>query len=187
MACHLNDAAGRILMVSVIAALVLVIAACGESEATSTTEPFRKAAPADRSYSLEDFQAIGFKTVKEYNVEGLPHATAAWFGFWRLEGQQPANYELRVYSSHATAVQHGTALAEEVTGEDAVLYEVDLTWKEGARDRRAHDMGFAGQAYYMYGDFAIFGNVVMLCEGPSGTSIERCEAIVNALRTLGAE
>ena len=176
------------LIAFVIAAIATGAAGCGVGEGTPTTEPFRKVAPADRSYSLDDFLVIGYKKSKEYDVDGLPEAAGAWFGFWRPPGRDPVEYELRFYPSHEAAVEHGTALAEEVTGKDAVIFEDDVTWKEGIRDRRAQARYPYAGLHARYGDFAIFGNVVMLCEGRDSTqSLERCEAIVDALRASNSE
>ena len=128
-------------------------------------------------------------------MTGLQQAPAAWFGFWRPEGQEPVSYELRFYPSHEAAVEHGTALAEEVTGKDAaVLTSDDATWKEGARDRRAVG-GYTGSArsawgeiYARYGGFAIFGNVVMLCEGVNAAqSLERCGSLTRTLREASTD
>ena len=154
---------------------------CGSDAGTSTGGPFQKVSPSDRTYSGDDFLAIGFRKLKEYDVEGLPSATGAWFGFWRPDGQRPRNYELRFYASHEDAVQHGAQLAEEVTGTAAVLITDDMTWKEGARDRRVQS-GRIGQLVPVYGDYAIIGNVAMLCEGLDSTqSLERCAVLIGAL------
>ncbi|MBM3958126.1 MAG: hypothetical protein FJ313_08760 [Gemmatimonadetes bacterium] len=87
-------------------------------------------------------------------------------------------------------MQYGTALAEEVTGDDAVLSSELMTWKEGSNERRTiigsggtgGDAAFSGAAA-RYADFAIFGNVVMLCEGTdSAHSLERCRALIAAVQ-----
>ncbi len=105
------------------------------------------------------------------------------FGFWRPQGQEFADYELRFYPSHEAAVEHGTAPAAEVSGKDAVFTKADMTWTEGAKDRVVRDVQYGeGTWYARYGDFAIFGNVVMLCQGiDSMESLERCEALIDAL------
>ncbi len=173
---------------------LFIVPACGSAGDTTGMESFQRVSPASRTYSIDDFLAVGFKKSKHYDVEGLPEATDAWFGFWRPEGNQPVEYELRFYASHEDAVEHGTALAAEVTGKDAVLISDLVTWNEGASDRRrmAGDPsnlpgGGAERVVARYGDFAIFGDVVMLCEGTdSAQSMERCAALIDALRSLGS-
>jgi len=178
-----------------VAAILLLGVACssGATGAGSIAAPaapeFQKVMATDREYSIEDIVAAGFKKSKHYDVEGLPAGKDAWYGFWRIGGD-PVDYELRFYESHQDAVAHGTAPAEEVTGDDAVLSSEQMTWKEGSNERRTiiggggtgGDAAFSGAAA-RYADFSIFGNVVMLCEGTdSAHSLERCEALVTALR-----
>ena len=126
--------------------------------------------------------------MKDYNVEGLDHAVAAFYGFWRPPGENPMDYEVRVYPSHEDAVEFGTALADEGSGRDAVLTSNKATWVEGVRERRSTGGPGGGAAQGgpgarsghapRYGDYAIFGNLIMLCEGSdSGQSLERCGAL----------
>jgi len=156
---------------------------------------FQKVTPSDRVYSHEDFDAIGFKTRKQYNVEGLPEAVGAWYGFWQTEAQNSMEYEIRAYRSHEDAVEYGTALAEEGAGPDAVLTSNKATWAEGVRERRSTGGPGGGAAQGgpgarsghapRYGDFAIFANLILLCEGSdSAQSLERCEGLVRALRQV---
>ena len=177
-------------------AAVLLSAACGGgADASETPGPekraFERVMASDTVYAVDDFLGVGFKKSKHYDVEGLPEATDAWYGFWRPGGGDPVDYELRFYASHEDAVEYGTAPAEEVTGDDAVLSSELMTWKEGSNERRTiiggggtgGDAAFSGAAA-RYADFAIFGNVVMLCEGTdSGHSLERCEALVRAVES----
>lgn len=161
-----------------VAALVTA-AACGAGEAA--TEPFTKVTAPDRVFTIEDFSAIRFKESKQYNVVQLPEATDAWFGFWSPEGTAPKEYEIRFYPSHEDAVEAGTAPAEDVTGKDANLKEQAAVWKEGHKDRRTiYDYRAAPTAKYQ--DFAIFGNVVLLCEGKNAPeSLEHCASLIDAL------
>ncbi len=126
--------------------------------------------PADRLFSLDDFPPTGFKVATEYDVEGLTGASGAWFGFWRPPGLPTKEYEIRFYASHADAVEYGTALADEATGEDAILDEDEATWAEGIKDRRYFFAGpigthGSGSVQAKYGGYAIYGNMVLLCEG----------------------
>ncbi len=170
-------------MIALIVGALLAIGACGDG---SSGTGFKQVSPAARTYSQDDFLAIGFKVVREYNVEGLPGATSASFGFWRVSGQAPRDYELRFYASHEEAVRQGTPLAEEVTGEDALIIGDEMTWKEGIKDRR-HQLlggkaGGTGGLAPSYMDYAIYGNVVLLCEGvDSAQSLEVCAGLVEAI------
>ena len=146
-------------------------------------QAFRQVNPGTRTYSIADFESIGYKVVKEYDVEGLTGATGATYGFLRISGLEPQSYELRFYESHDDAVRLGTAFAEEVTGEDAVLTVSDMSWIEGQKEQRRQVDSFGGGgASALYGNYAIHSNVVMLCEGRGPEqSLEVCANLVNAL------
>jgi hypothetical protein len=101
-------------------------------------------------------------------------------GYFTPADSEPIQYELRMYPDHASAIEHGVVFAAEVTGEDALLRSVDVQWDEGTRDRRGGG-AFRGQLTPMYGDYAVFGNVIMLCEGRSlEQALERCAALLAA-------
>jgi hypothetical protein len=169
----------------VILSFVLVIAiACGTSDA----EEFQKATPSNSVFVIDDFLSLGFKKDKQYDIEGLPGGVDAWTGFWGTDPYNRKDYELRFYGSHEDAVKLGPALAEEVTGEDALAYRKNPTWEEGAKDRWQNAFTGDLQASSIsgpspkYGDYVIFGNVLLLCEGAdSGQGLERCKALVDAL------
>jgi len=178
------------------AALVLV--ACGsetpsESPALLPEQAFQKVTPSDRLFTFDDFAAVGFKKSLEYNVEGLPAATAACFGFWRPEGQDAKEFEVRFYASHEDAVEYGIFFAEEATGPDAKLDEETATWTEGLRKRKYFHAGpvgthGSGAVHAKFGGYAIFGNMVLLCEGANHEhSLERCASLVAALLAAGSE
>ena len=179
-------------VIALLTALLAVAACGGGSEATDEPE-FQRIDPSGRVYTIDDFLAAGFKKVKQYDVAELPAGVDAWQGYWGPDPYSRKDYELRFYGSHEDAVEHGPALAGEVTGEDAEAYRKNPTWKEGAKDRWQN--AFTGDPgsimhgpFPKYGDFAIFGNVLMLCEGAdSGQGLERCEALVDALVAPGAE
>lgn len=158
---------------------------CGANDVERSGE-FSQIDRGDRTYSIDDFKTIGYKTSKQYDVSELTGAQDAWFGFWKADGKTPVEYELRFYVSHEEAISYGQALAEEVTGEDALIDE-SASWKEGLRDRRAAGGAQTtwGTVYPRYGDFAIYANIVMLCEGlDSAQSLERCSSMVDVLATL---
>ena len=175
---------------------LLAPVACGGGggEATDVWE-FQKISPSDRTYALEDFVAAGFKKSKQYNVEGLAEAESVWMGFWGPNPSSRTNYELRFYPSHEAAVEAGAPIADEATGEEFKLKKNSQTWTEGAKDRwRSGNVtdeisgGVTAGPGPIYGDFAVFGNVVMLCEGgDSAQALQRCRGLVEALRETTGE
>ncbi len=178
-------------LVAAVAATLLAAAACGSGEAASEDEAFRfqKIEPSDRTYVLDDMVGAGFKKSKQYDVEGLPQATAAYKGFWGPDASSRTDYELRFYASHEAAVEHGAPLAQEATGEEFELKRDSQTWTEGEKDRwRAGNVtagstgGVTAGPGPIYGDFAILGNVIMLCEGADTShALERCEGLAKAV------
>ncbi|NQU97053.1 MAG: hypothetical protein HQ548_05355, partial [Chloroflexi bacterium] len=124
---------------------------------------------------------------------GLTAATDAWFGWWQPAGSTPFDIEVRFYQSHGDAVEYGTPFADEASGKDAVLNSNDATWKGDVRDRRSVIGGVRGGVASSgtgprYGDYAIFANMVVLCEGTtSDHSLERCESLISALRVQRGE
>ena len=166
-------------------ALFFAISACGSGSDDAGgrgNHDFRPVSDTGVLFTPEDLAAVGYKTSKEYGVDGLPGATAAIFGFWRPTGGDPIDYEIRFYPSHAEAVDLGTASAEEGSGKDAVLNAERATYKEGVTDRRSVIGQTPSGAGPKYADYAIFNNIVMLCAGAdSGQSIERCGLLALAL------
>jgi len=154
-------------------------------------ETFQKITLSDRVFAFDHLAAAGFKDSTEYDVAGLSAATGAWYGWWAPPGSELLDYEVRFYGSHEDAVKYGTPFAEEASGENAVVNSEDATWKEGVRDRRVV-IGATGTVSNgvgpKYGDYVIFANVVMLCEGlDSAQSLERCESLALALRGSSAD
>ena len=137
----------------------------------------------------KDLKEIGFKKNREYDIEQLPGATEAYFGFWGIKRSESKDYEVRFYSSHSDAVNLGESLAIEVSGNDAIIAKDETTWKEGSKDRRqvggGVDKGSLGlQAtgiFPKYGNYIIYGNMVILCEGQEGIALETCWDLINAL------
>jgi hypothetical protein len=172
--------------VSVCVWALLAFGACGTAS-TATSGPSQNVIPSDRLFAIEDFATTGFKVAKEYDVKGLTAATGAWFGFWRPDGSAAKEYEIRFYASHADAVALGTSFAEEATGEGANLDEETATWKEGIRDRRYFFAGpigshGSGAVRAKYGGYAIYGNMILLCEGANrGHSLDRCDSLIDAI------
>ncbi|MEE8045986.1 MAG: DUF6810 family protein, partial [Dehalococcoidia bacterium] len=87
--------------------------------------------------TISDFEAVGIKTVRQYDVTDLPSATEAWFGFRRGSGSiEPLDYEMRFYPDHTTAVADGDFYADDVTGEGANILSMNAAWLEWGNDRQ---------------------------------------------------
>ena len=72
--------------------LLFTFFACGtdsnESSASNSNELLQQVTPSERLFTHDDVDATGFKTSKEYDVEGLTGATDVLFGFWRPDGSE---------------------------------------------------------------------------------------------------
>ena len=143
--------------------------------------------PSDKVFAFQDLKNIGFKKSREYNVSKLEGATGAWFGFWGEDEYSRKDYEIRFYSNHQDAVSLGETLAKEVTGKDAVIAKSEATWKEGVKDRRTiggPGSGGGGRSgtFPKYGNYSIYGNMVILCEGQIEIALEVCWKLINVLK-----
>ena len=162
---------------------------CGASgdDGGSDDAGFQQVTDVTTTFDTTHLDTIGFKKARSYDVETLPGATDAIFGFWRISTGDPIDFEVRFYATHGDAVEMGTALADEGSGTDAVLDDTKAKYKEGVRDRRmivGKGPGGGGRSGIgpRYGDYAIYGNVVMLCGGAEIVqALERCEELALAL------
>ncbi len=148
------------LTVFIIAAFVLT--ACGSSDQSKSS--YAQIEPSEQSFTISDFESVGFKVVKVYDVEGLTGASKAVHGFQKISGGTRLSYELRFYNSHDDAVNLGTSFAVEITGEDAIMVTDDMTWSGGNKQQREQLVEGGGYQAFYWG-YKIFGNIVMLCEG----------------------
>ena len=170
--------------------VMLMLAACGSDgggDGRAADVGFRQVMDVETTFTADDLDKIGFKKSRLYDLEGLPGASDAIFGFWRISSGDPIDYEVRFYATHSDAVELGTGLADEGSGADAVLDVDDAAYKEGVKDRRMIvGSGVGGGARSgtgpRYGSYAIYGNIAMLCGGAAGEqALERCEELANAL------
>lgn len=168
-----------------VAALLAGCGSGGESRAQ-----FQRVQDTGATLSPQSLFAAGFKESKSYEVDGLPGAKAAIFGFWRPAGEDPLDYEVRIYDSHSEAVNLGTVPAEEGTGADAVLDESAASFKPGVRDRRTIIGSGAGGGARSgigpkYADFVIYNNLLILCPGGQPEQAhERCADLIAALESV---
>jgi hypothetical protein len=171
--------------------LFVIFVACGNSGGNQTeltvNDGIENIIPSETILTQDNLKDAGFKIAKKYNVEGLTAANAAVFGFWRPDGSDAKEYEIRFYPSHEIAVQTGTYFADEVTGDNAILDKDESVWKEGIKDRRYFFAGpigthGSGGVKAKYGGYVIYGNIIMLCEGANSYhSIDRCKALLEEM------
>ena len=172
---------------SVIIGMLFVLISASACGSGSSDELFQQISDPGQTITVDTLRSTAFKESREYSVEGLPGATYVSYGFLRVGGRDPYEYEVRFYESHRQAVDLGTALAIEGTGKTAILNADDATYKEGVKNRRVIiGTGVGGGARSgigpKFGSYAIFGNIVMLCQGSDeAQSIERCGLLANEL------
>jgi len=172
-----------LLVISILS--LVVVSACGSDGESDSG--FSKVQTDSVFRDLGSFDVARFKKTKTYDVDELPGAVAAYMGYYKPAGSEPVQYELRMYPDHATAIANGVTYAEEVTGADALLRSVDVRWEDGTKDRRGGGASRGGLTP-VYGDFAVFGNVIILCEGrDSIQSLDRCEALLIGAGISAAE
>ncbi len=126
-------------------------AASDQSAASSNTDETNTSIilNTDETYSIEDFEAVGYKKVTQFDLESLPGATDAWIGFFNQR-----DIEIRVYPSHQMALEEGMEPAEFAIGKGAVPWQS----RTGVR----------------FDAYVVAGNVVMLCELEAAS----CEALI---------
>jgi hypothetical protein len=159
-------------LISVIAILgaATALAACGSSgsPAASGDEPEirdaggqsglledRLIANPTGSYTMDDLVAIGYKKSKQFETDTLPNALDVWYGFFNKK-----DIEVRVYDSHQDALEFGIEPAE------------------GSIEKEAGQTDYLIPVVNRYPAYAVFGNLVLLCERELGT----CEALIDKLQ-----
>ena len=131
-------------------------AAAPTPTATPQTEgiPVSAVVRPDRIYSMDDLVAAGYKKSKQFDVDTVPEAQDVWYGFFNQR-----DIEVRVYASHADALEFGVDPAEEAIGHQA-----------GQRD-------YLIPVVNLYPAYMVVGNLVMLCE----RELAVCQALVDKL------
>ena len=110
-------------------------------------------------FSYDDFIAAGWKQYQIYDVDTLPNALEARYGFHNRR-----DVEIRRYPSHDEAMNSGVNSAQE------------------ALARVVHDgSGFASRR--VYGGFLVVGNLVMMCE----VSTDDCLSLIDAVEDQAAD
>jgi hypothetical protein len=163
---------------------------CADTERTEPSK-IEKITETEINLTVSNFEIFGFKISKEYDIEDLPYAVGAWYGFWTPPSSKSSSesefkaFEIREYANHEDAIEFGVKFVEEVVGSDALLKTSEVSWKEGTRDRR--NSGFAsggggGRLRPKYGSYIIYGNLIILCDGVTkNVSLENCGSLIDAM------
>ena len=134
------------------------------------------------SLTFADFEAAGIKHGKDYKVDGLPSAVSATLGF-----HDRKDVEIRFYPNHEIAIEQGVPIALEIVGPNVELKRGSVTWSWPIADERACAARVPGGGRDCtnspkYGDFVVYGNVIMFCEASTAYEAQtRCQAIIKAL------
>jgi len=167
---------------------IITILGCSSGESGEVQTKIDKITPSDTIFTFDSLSKTGFRKNKTYNVENLPNADSAYFGWKKFGSEGPKDFEIRFYKSHTDAIEYGKLYADEATGEDAIITKSNASWKEGIKDRRListpTDGGSIGAAIGSnsspkYADYIIYGNLIILCEGwDSEESLDRCNSFI---------
>ena len=153
--------------------------------------PMDKILDQGENYSIEDFKLIGFKKSIEYNVDELPAANSAFYGFVKNELGDSEDYEIRFYNNHYDAVELGTKYADNIVGEDACVKKDCSLWLEDLNQRQQIDGGpaimesMAGTRNAKYKNYVIFNNLILFCPGNNeDDSIKNCSIVIDKLEEI---
>jgi hypothetical protein len=116
----------------------------------------------DRTFTLEDFTAGGWKKSKQFATDTVPGATDIWYGFYAQK-----DIEIRFYPSHAEA---------ESAGAESAASAIDQKFREGGQVG-ASNRGAGSSAVTKYAAFVVLGNTVALCE----LNLETCTTFAEAM------
>ena len=167
-----------------LAILSILIFSCSSEDTSSQGSQLQVVTNSEKVFSIDDFYNLGFKRNRSYDVTELEGASDAVLGFWGEKKSDSKTYEIRIYDSHENAISLGESFAKEVTGNDAVIKSSQSSWKEGLKDRRKSggpsSSGDSG-TFPRYGNYAIHGNVIMLCEGAEEIALKNCWDLINNL------
>ena len=135
-----------------------------------------------RVLTFADFEAAGVKHGKDYNTEGLPGAIGASLGFYNTR-----DIEFRFFPTHEIAIREGIPVAHEIVGPDVYIKRENVTWTWAAADQKACAARVPGGGRDCtrspkYGDFVVYGNVIMFCQAATAEGArELCQAILDKL------
>ena len=163
--------------------VIVIFSSCSKTEGNDHEQIISKISNNQITYSINDFLEIGFKKTKEYNVDELPFADSAFWGFWKNNLDGPKEFEIRFYPTHQILIENGINFADEVIGKEAKLTKKHATWKEGIKDRRWGGFYLDGSIDPKYYGFIVYSNFIIFCEGrEQEQSITRCSEIIKKIK-----
>ena len=205
----------KILFLTTLLTVNLLIFSCGGSEdpetGVSSDIVFEQIEDHSKVLSIDDFESIGFKSVRSVKQDKLMDGMInAYYGFRKVPikdwaGKDIVDYELRFFESHQEAIAKGERSADLRTGENAQLRKNDASdpnathpiaadWPELLKDARECQGNIVGSHHAglcmspRYAEFKIFGNVIILGQGGDlEESYEHIGFIVDALKGAIAE
>ena len=205
----------KILFLTTLLTVNLLIFSCGGSEdpetGVSSDIVFEQIEDHPKVLSIDDFESIGFKSVRSVKQDKLMDGMInAYYGFRKVPikdwaGKDIVDYELRFFESHQEAIAKGERSADLRTGENAQLRKNDASdpnathpiaadWPELLKDARECQGNIVGSHHAglcmspRYAEFKIFGNVIILGQGGDlEESYEHIGFIVDALKGAIAE
>tara|TARA_Y100001934_G_scaffold218651_2_gene259924 strand:+ start:12406 stop:12909 length:504 start_codon:yes stop_codon:yes gene_type:complete len=156
------------IFILVLSLLITIALACGSDgsvdKSVSTKNGGEDTAPVlrvDETFSIDNFQAAGFKLNKEFDTETVPLATNVYYGF-----AERRDIEIRKYSSHADAMSAGVESALAAIGRSPNSNSGGgIITSTGNRT-----------SYHAY---LVAGNVVMLCQ----TDISACQNLAQTVQS----
>ena len=181
----------RYFLVPALGIMMLILVSCGgESEIGAVSDSGSDGAVSYGSTVIEtsrvltfaDFEAAGVKHSKDYNTEGLPGAIGASLGFYNTR-----DIEFRFFASHEIAVRQGIPVAHEIVGPDVYIKRENVTWTWATADQKACSARVPGGGRDCtrspkYGDFVVYGNVIMFCQAANAEGArELCQAVLDGL------
>ncbi len=164
--------------------ILLFVFACSSNEQVFV--PMEKISDQGKNLSINDFKSTGFKKSNDYNVEGLPGATSAFYGFMKNELGDPEDYELRFYSNHTDAVNLGTKYANNIIGENGCISKECSLWLENLNQRTQLEGGrnntWNGTKAAKYNNYVIYNNLILFCPGyDEDDSMKNCTIFIDKL------
>ena len=86
---------------------IITILGCSSGDIGQDQTMVDKITPSDTIFTFDSLSKTGFKKNKTYNVENLPNADSAYFGWKKFGSEGPIDFEIRFYKSHTDAVKYG--------------------------------------------------------------------------------
>jgi len=167
-----------------ISSFLLFALSCSSSEEVFV--PMEKISDQGKILSIGEFKPMGFKKSNEYNVDELPGAKSAFYGFMKNELGDPEDYELRFYSTHSDAIELGTKYADNIVGENGCIKKECSLWLEDLNQRTHLEGGrnntWNGTKAAKYNNYVIYNNLILFCPGYNEVdSMENCTVFIDKL------